>query len=151
MKYSTTTSRGAASEAAQPRGRQDADLRDVRDVRDDHQFRGHGDFPEVIREFDLGSDRGGALIHAPRCRASPFRRSRSASSPIAHRPQGHDPARPGHVRGSASALFAAGHEFLFFVSGCWFVSGLGIGIFESGALALIGDLSPLDAGNTPAR
>ena len=42
--------------------------------------------------------------------------------------------------GVGSALFAAGHDFLFFVV-LLFVSGLGIGIFKAGALALIGDLS----------
>lgn len=39
-----------------------------------------------------------------------------------------------------SALFAAGNDFGLFVV-LLFVSGLGIGIFKSGALALIGDLS----------
>jgi fucose permease len=40
----------------------------------------------------------------------------------------------------ASALFAAGHSFLLFVV-LLFASGVGIGIFKAGALALIGDLS----------
>jgi fucose permease len=39
-----------------------------------------------------------------------------------------------------SALFAAGNSFGMFV-GLLFVSGLGIGIFKSGALALIGEVS----------
>ena len=39
-----------------------------------------------------------------------------------------------------SGLFAAGHSFGLFVV-LLFVSGLGIGIFKSGALALIGDIS----------
>ncbi len=42
--------------------------------------------------------------------------------------------------GLSSALFAVGEDFLFFV-GLLFVSGLGIGVFKSGALALIGDIS----------
>lgn len=42
--------------------------------------------------------------------------------------------------GGASALFAAGHAFGFFVA-LLFVAGLGIGIFKSAALAVIGDLS----------
>lgn len=42
--------------------------------------------------------------------------------------------------GVASALFAAGHDFLFFTA-LLFASGVGIGIFKSGSLALIGDLS----------
>ena len=42
--------------------------------------------------------------------------------------------------GTTSALFAAGNSFGLFVS-LLLVSGLGIGIFKSGALALIGDIS----------
>jgi fucose permease len=42
--------------------------------------------------------------------------------------------------GVSSIAFAAGHDFLFFVS-LLFVSGIGIGIFKAGALALIGDIS----------
>lgn len=42
--------------------------------------------------------------------------------------------------GLSSALFAIGEEFLFFV-GLLFVGGLGIGVFKSAALALIGDIS----------
>jgi fucose permease len=42
--------------------------------------------------------------------------------------------------GVTSALFAAGNSFGLFVV-LLFVSGLGIGIFKSGALALIGDIS----------
>jgi len=42
--------------------------------------------------------------------------------------------------GATSALFAAGNSFGLFVL-LLFVSGLGIGIFKSGALALIGDVS----------
>lgn len=39
-----------------------------------------------------------------------------------------------------SFLFAVGHQFLFFV-GLLFISGLAIGVFKTGALALIGDIS----------
>ena len=42
--------------------------------------------------------------------------------------------------GLTSGLFAAGHSFGLFVV-LLFVSGLGIGIFKAGALALIGDIS----------
>src|SRR3546814_2824512 len=42
--------------------------------------------------------------------------------------------------GITSALFAAGQVFEFFVV-LLFISGLGIGIFKAGALALIGDIS----------
>lgn len=42
--------------------------------------------------------------------------------------------------GGSSVLFAVGEDFLFFV-GLLFVGGLGIGVFKSGALALIGDIS----------
>src|SRR6478609_2041148 len=42
--------------------------------------------------------------------------------------------------GTSSALFAAGNAFGMFVL-LLFVSGLGIGIFKSGALALIGGIS----------
>lgn len=42
--------------------------------------------------------------------------------------------------GASSALFAAGHDFLFFVI-LLFLAGIGIGIFKAGALALIGDIT----------
>ena len=42
--------------------------------------------------------------------------------------------------GASSALFAVGHDFLFFVS-LLFFSGVAIGVFKAGALALIGDIS----------
>lgn len=42
--------------------------------------------------------------------------------------------------GIGSGLFAVGDEFLFFV-GLLFISGLGIGVFKAGALAMIGDIS----------
>jgi len=42
--------------------------------------------------------------------------------------------------GVSSGLFAFGHAFASFVA-LLFVSGLGIGIFKAGALALIGDIS----------
>ena len=56
---STTTSPGAASEPAQPRGRQDADLRDVRDVRDDDRLGGPhhpGDRQDVPADADGGRE-----------------------------------------------------------------------------------------------
>ncbi len=94
--------------------------------------------PEVIREFGLGLTAGGAFQYATM--------SGIGISAIA---LGFLADRFGRKRtillglllfGLSSALFAAGHDFLFFVA-LLFVSGLGIGIFKAGALALIGDLS----------
>lgn len=49
--------------------------------------------------------------------------------------------------GGSSLLFALGHSFAFFV-GLLALSGLGISLFKTGALALIGDLSASPAAHT---
>ena len=94
--------------------------------------------PEVIREFELGLTAGGSFQYATM--------SGIAISAIG---LGFLADRVGRKRtillglmmfGLGSALFAAGHDFLFFTT-LLFISGLGIGIFKAGALALIGDLS----------
>lgn len=94
--------------------------------------------PEVIREFDLGLTAGGSFQYATM--------SGIAVSAIG---LGFLADRLGRkvtiliglaLYGAGSVAFAAGHDFLFFVA-LLFASGVGIGIFKSGALALIGDLS----------
>lgn len=94
--------------------------------------------PEVIREFRLGLTAGGSFQYAT-----------MSGIGIAAILLGFLADWIGRkvtillglcLFGISSGLFAAGHAFLFFVS-LLFVSGLGIGIFKAGALALIGDLS----------
>jgi fucose permease len=94
--------------------------------------------PEVIREFNLGLAAGGSFQYAT-----------MSGIGIAAISLGFLADRIGRkitiliglcLFGGGSALFAAGHSFLLFVA-LLFVSGLGIGIFKAGALALIGDLS----------
>ncbi|WP_269714766.1 MFS transporter [Caulobacter sp. NIBR2454] len=94
--------------------------------------------PEVIREFGLGLTAAGSFQYAT-----------MSGIGIAAIGLGFLADRLGRkatiliglgLFGVASALFAAGHDFLFF-TGLLFISGLGIGVFKSGALALIGDLS----------
>lgn len=94
--------------------------------------------PEVIREFDLGLTAGGSFQYAT---MSGIAISAIALGFLADRIGRKWTILIGLVMfGLSSAAFAAGHDFLFFVI-LLFVSGLGIGIFKSGALALIGDLS----------
>lgn len=94
--------------------------------------------PEVIREFDLGLTAGGSFQYAT---MSGIAISAIALGFLADRFGRKWTILIGLVMfGISSAAFAAGHDFLFFVI-LLFVSGLGIGIFKSGALALIGDLS----------
>ncbi len=94
--------------------------------------------PEVIRQFRLKLTAGGAFQYAT-----------MSGIGIAAIGLGFLADRIGRratillgltAYGAASALFAAGHAFGFFVA-LLFASGLGIGIFKAGALALIGDLS----------
>ncbi|WP_420140113.1 MFS transporter [Sphingomonas sp.] len=94
--------------------------------------------PEVIREFDLGLTAGGSFQYAS-----------MSGIGIAAIALGFLADRIGRkatiliglcLFGGSSALFAAGHDLLFFVA-LLFCAGLGIGIFKAGALALIGDLS----------
>lgn len=94
--------------------------------------------PEVISEFNLGLTAGGAFQYAT---MSGIGISAIALGFLADRFGRKMTILAGLILfGVSSALFAAGHDFLFFVA-LLFVSGLGIGIFKAGALALIGDLS----------
>lgn len=94
--------------------------------------------PEVIREFQLGLTAGGSFQYAT---MAGIGISAIALGFLADRIGRKATILIGLVLfGVSSALFAAGHSFLFFTS-LLFVSGIGIGIFKSGALALIGDLS----------
>ncbi len=94
--------------------------------------------PHVIERFDLGMTTGGAFQYAT-----------MSGIAIAALGLGFLADRLGRkativlgliLFGTSSALFAIGDDFLFFV-GLLFVSGLGIGVFKAGALALIGDIS----------
>lgn len=94
--------------------------------------------PEVIREFELGLTAGGSFQYAT---MAGIGISAIALGFLADRIGRKATILIGLVLfGVSSALFAAGHSFLFFTS-LLFISGIGIGIFKSGALALIGDLS----------
>ncbi|MBO9519338.1 MAG: MFS transporter [Porphyrobacter sp.] len=94
--------------------------------------------PSVIEEFDLGMTAAGSFHYASMSGigiaaillgflADRFGRKTTILLGLA-------------LFGTTSALFAAGNSFGLFVL-LLFVSGLGIGIFKSGALALIGDIS----------
>ncbi len=94
--------------------------------------------PEVIREFGLGLTAGGSFQYAT---MSGIGISAIALGFLADRIGRKPTILIGlALFGLGSALFAAGHDFLFFTF-LLFVSGLGIGIFKAGALALIGDLT----------
>jgi len=94
--------------------------------------------PQIIREFDLGLTAGGSFQYAT---MSGIAISAIGLGFLADRFGRKATILVGLLMyGAGSAAFAAGHAFLFFVA-LLFVSGLGIGIFKSGALALIGDLS----------
>lgn len=94
--------------------------------------------PEVIREFGLGMTAGGSFQYAT---MSGIGLSAIALGFLADRIGRKPTILIGlALFGLGSALFAAGHDFLFFTL-LLFVSGLGIGIFKAGALALIGDLT----------
>ncbi|HSG55789.1 MAG TPA: MFS transporter [Paracoccaceae bacterium] len=94
--------------------------------------------PEVIREFDLGLTAGGSFQYAT---MSGIAISAIGLGFLADRLGRKITILIGLVMfGLGSALFAAGHDFAFFTA-LLFISGLGIGIFKAGALALIGDLS----------
>lgn len=94
--------------------------------------------PQVIREFRLGMTAGGSFQYAT---MSGIGISAIALGFLADRIGRKPTILIGLVLfGLGSALFAAGHDFLFFTL-LLFVSGLGIGIFKAGALALIGDLT----------
>ena len=94
--------------------------------------------PQVIKRYSLGMTAGGAFQYATMSGIS-----------IAAFGLGFLADRWGRKRsiiaglllyGVSSSLFAVGHDFLFFVS-LLFLSGVAIGVFKAGALALIGDIS----------
>lgn len=94
--------------------------------------------PQVIQQFSLGMTAGGAFQYATMSGIS-----------LAALGLGFLADRLGRkvtiiiglvLFAVASALFAVGEAFLFFVA-LLFVSGVAIGIFKAGALALIGDIS----------
>lgn len=94
--------------------------------------------PEVIREFRLGLTAGGAFQYAT---MSGIGISAIGLGFLADRIGRKTTILVGLAMFAlGSALFAAGHDLLFFVA-LLFLSGLGIGIFKAGSLALIGDLS----------
>ncbi|MBW8743907.1 MAG: MFS transporter [Sphingomonas sp.] len=94
--------------------------------------------PEVIHEFNLGLTAGGSFQYAT---MSGIGVAAIALGFLADRIGRKITILVGLcLFGFGSALFAAGHAFPLFVV-LLFVSGLGIGIFKAGALALIGDLS----------
>ncbi|PCD04087.1 MFS transporter [Sphingomonas spermidinifaciens] len=94
--------------------------------------------PQVIREFGLGLTAGGAFHYAT---MSGIGISAIALGFLADRIGRKSTILIGLTMfGAGSALFAVGDQFLFFTF-LLFVSGLGIGIFKAGALALIGDLT----------
>jgi fucose permease len=94
--------------------------------------------PEIIRDFSLGLTAAGSFQYAS-----------MSGIGVAAIMLGFLADRLGRKRtvllglalyGASSALFAVGNDFLFFTA-LLFVSGLGIGIFKAGSLALIGDIS----------
>lgn len=94
--------------------------------------------PQVIKRFSLGMTAGGSFQYATMSGISlaalglgflADRLGRKATIVIGLL-----------VYGISSGLFAAGHDFPFFVL-LLFCGGVGIGVFKAGALALIGDLS----------
>jgi Fucose permease len=94
--------------------------------------------PQIIREFDLGMTAAGSFQYAT---MSGIAISAISLGFLADRIGRKSTILIGLVLfGLSSVAFAAGHDFLFFVV-LLFVSGLGIGIFKAGALALIGDIS----------
>lgn len=94
--------------------------------------------PEVIKEFDLSMTAAGA-----------FHYTSMTAIAFAGILLGHLADRLGRkttiilgltLFAVSSFLFAAGHTFMFFL-GLLVVSGTAIGIFKTGALALVGDIS----------
>lgn len=94
--------------------------------------------PEVIRDFGLGMTAAGSFHYAA---MSGIGFSAIALGFLADRIGRKNTILIGlGLFCISSALFAAGERFSAFVA-LLFISGLGIGIFKSGALALIGDVS----------
>jgi len=94
--------------------------------------------PAVIREFDLGMTAAGSFHYAS---MAGIGLSAILLGFLADRMGRKGAILLGLVLFCAtSAMFAAGNSFGMFVT-LLFISGIGIGIFKSGALALIGDVS----------
>lgn len=94
--------------------------------------------PEVIRRHSLGMTAGGAFQYAT---MSGIALAALGLGFLADRWGRKQSIVGGLVLfGVASLLFAFAHEFLAFVA-LMFISGLAIGVFKAGALALIGDIS----------
>lgn len=94
--------------------------------------------PEIIKEFHLGLTAAGSFQYASMSGiglsaislgflADRLGRKRSIILGLA-------------LFGASSAMFAAGHALGFFIA-LLFIAGIGIGIFKSGALALLGDIT----------
>ena len=99
--------------------------------------------PEVIKEFDLSMTAAGA-----------FHYTTMTAIALSGILLGHLADRLGRkttiiaglsLFAISSFLFAAGHTFGFFLA-LLVVSGTAIGIFKTGALALVGDITTSDAG-----
>lgn len=94
--------------------------------------------PQVIQEFGLGMTAGGAFHYATMAGISisaillGFLADRLGRRPVI--------VVGLSLFAAAAFLFSVGQSFGFFVL-LLFVSGLGIGIFKTGALALVGDIS----------
>jgi fucose permease len=94
--------------------------------------------PQIIREFDLGLTAAGAFQYAT---MSGIGLSAIGLGFLADRIGRRRAILAGLTLFCASsAFFALGHNFGLFVV-LLFVSGIGIGVFKAGALALIGDIS----------
>ena len=94
--------------------------------------------PEIIREFDLGLTAAGGFHYSV---MTGIGLSAIFLGFLADRIGRKTSILLGlTLFGATCALFAAGHSFGLFVA-LLFFSGLGIGVFKSGALALIGDIS----------
>lgn len=94
--------------------------------------------PQVIREFSLGMTAGGAFQYATMSGISLAALTLGFLADRLGR-------KPTIITGLSlfalsCALFAVGHSFLFFVL-LLFLSGVAIGVFKAGALAMIGDIS----------
>lgn len=94
--------------------------------------------PQIIQQFNLGLTAAGSFQYASMAGialsaialgflADRFGRKRTILLGLA-------------IYGASTALFVAGHAFGAFIT-LLFLAGVGIGIFKSGALALIGDLT----------
>ncbi len=117
---------------------QGADVRDVHDVRHDDGFR-RNHYSSDHQDISLEPDGRGHV--SVRQHGGDRRRGILSGSPGGYVRAGSAPSWLGlTLFAAASYLFAAGNSFVYF-SILLAVSGIGIGVFKTGALALIGDLS----------